>query len=124
MPGKKGFTLIELLVVLAIVAMLLSIITPRYMQQTDKAKEAVLRQNLTAVRICIDKYYADKGHYPEQLQDLVKERYLRQVPRDPLTNQDSSWQLVQVDDGGKKVIYDIKSGATGKGLDGTPYASW
>ena len=124
MKRQRGFTLIELLVVLAIVAMLLSIVTPRYIHQADRAKEAALKENLTSLRVSIDKYYADKGHYPAQLSDLVQERYLRQLPLDPVTNQTSSWQPVLIDDGDKKVVYDIKSGASGKGLDGTPYNSW
>ena len=124
MHRKRGFTLIELLVVLAIVAMLLSIVTPRYIHQADRAKEAALRENLTTLRISIDKYNADKGHYPTQLADLVQERYLRQLPMDPVTNQNNSWQPVLIDDGNNKVIYDVKSGATGKGLDGSAYNSW
>src|SRR5687768_13269030 len=49
----KGFTLIELLVVMAIVSALLTIVTPRYMRQADRAKEAALRENLGAMRIAL-----------------------------------------------------------------------
>lgn len=125
-PYKSlGFTLIELLVVLAIVALLLSIITPRYLEQGDKAREAVLRENLAGLRVAIDNYYADKGHYPEKLDELVTARYLRKMPYDPMTNKDSSWIPVLMDgDDGSREIYDIRSGAVGVGRDGSAYKSW
>lgn len=124
MKRVRGFTLIELLTVLVIVALLLSIVAPRYLQQTDRAKEAVLRENLQSLRISLDKYYADRGHYPVALADLVQQRYLRQLPVDPITEQTESWQLVSVEENGKVGIQDVKSGAPGESLDGTPYSSW
>jgi len=124
MKRVRGFTLIELLTVLVIVALLLSIVAPRYLQQTDRAKEAVLRENLQTLRISLDKYYADRGHYPEALTDLVQQHYLRRLPVDPITDQIDSWQLVSVEEDGKVGIHDVKSGAPGDGLDGTPYSSW
>jgi general secretion pathway protein G len=123
-PSSGGFTLIELLVVLAIVALLLSIITPRYMEQGDKAREAVLRENLAGLRVSLDKYYADKGHYPEKLEELVTTRYLRRLPLDPMTNKDMTWVPVLVEEDGKKGIYDVKSGAGGTGRDGTAFNTW
>lgn len=124
MRRHRGFTLIELLVVLAIVATLLSIIAPRFLHQTDKAKEAALKENLTTLRVSIDRYYADYGQYPEKLSLLVEKRYLRQLPLDPMTNHRDSWQISTIDEEGKTVIYDVKSGAVGVGLDGSQYDSW
>lgn len=120
---KRGFTMIELLVVLAVVAMLLSLVAPRYMRQADKAKEAVLKENLSGLRVALDQYYGDKGQYPEQLEQLVQTRYLRKLPLDPITGQ-SSWQLITMDQEGHKVVYDVKSGAPGNGMDGTAYNTW
>ncbi|HEU4441117.1 MAG TPA: prepilin-type N-terminal cleavage/methylation domain-containing protein, partial [Burkholderiales bacterium] len=72
-----GFTLIELLVVLAIIATLLTIAVPRYYSSLDKSKEAVLKENLYQLRDAIGKYYADRGKYPESLQALATDKYLR-----------------------------------------------
>lgn len=120
----KGFTLIELLVVLAVVALLLSIIAPRYIQQTDRAKEVSLKENLSTVRHSIDQYYSDKGIYPASLQELVDQHYLRKVPIDTVTNRDDTWQFVYVENEEPKQIFDIKTGAEGLAKDGTEYSSW
>lgn len=47
---SAGFTLIELLVVLAIVASSLTLAVPRYLNQLETSKEAVLRDNLRTTR--------------------------------------------------------------------------
>lgn len=124
MRRKMGFTLIELLVVLAIVAMLLSLVAPRYIRQADRAKEAVLRENLSGLRVALDQYYGDKGRYPEKLELLVQERYLRKLPIDPVTGKQTTWQLVTVEEDGHKGIYNVKSGALGSGMDNTAYNTW
>ncbi|HET8730828.1 MAG TPA: prepilin-type N-terminal cleavage/methylation domain-containing protein [Moraxellaceae bacterium] len=124
MRQDRGFTLIELLVVMAVVAMLLSIVAPRYMSQADRAREAVLRENLSGLRAAIDQYQADKGGYPATLQELVDKRYLRKMPLDPITNKTTTWEVVTTDEDGKPVVYDVKSGAPGAGLDGSAYKSW
>jgi general secretion pathway protein G len=120
----RGFTLIELLVVLAALALLLGIAVPRYVEHVDRAREAVLRQNLAALRDAIDKFNADRGRYPADLAELARERYLREVPRDPLTDRSDSWILVQPPQGAEGKVYDVHSGAPGQGRDGKPYATW
>lgn len=123
-PAARGFTLIELLVVLAIVAVLLTLAVPRYFNQIDSAKEAVLRENLQVTRIAIDKFYGDVGRYPDSLDELVQRRYLRAPPFDPLADAADAWQLLPPPAGFNGRIYDLKSGAPGEGRDGRPYADW
>src|ERR1700694_5766857 len=60
-----GFTLIELLVVMAIIGTLLSIAVPRYFHSLARARETVLKQDLSILREAIDKYYADLNQYPK-----------------------------------------------------------
>jgi general secretion pathway protein G len=121
---KKGFTLIELLVVLAIVALLLTIAVPRYYASLDRSKEAVLKENLYQLRDAISKYYADKGKYPQTLDALAADKYLRKVPLDPITESVATWQVVAPEDPQKGGVYDVRSGAPGKALDGTEFATW
>lgn len=124
MSGKRGFTLIELLVVLAIIGVLLALATPRYFSSLDRSKEAVLRDNLHRMREAIQQYYADKGKYPETLETLAADRYLREVPIDPITGRADTWIAVPPPDGTENGVFDVRSGAPGNGRDGTPYRSW
>lgn len=120
----RGFTLIELLVVLAALAVLLGIAAPRYFEHVDRAREAVLKQNLAAIRDSLDKFNADRGRYPSELAELARERYLREVPRDPITERTDTWAVVAPPAGQAGQVFDVHSGAKGQGRDGRPYAEW
>lgn len=120
----RGFTLIELLVVMAVLALLALLVSPRYFQSVDRAKEASLRTNLQETRRAIDHYFTDKGRYPASLQALVDERYLRSLPIDPLTDRSDTWSIVAPKDPTLGTVYDIRSGAAGQANDGTAYATW
>lgn len=122
--GNTGFTLIELLVVMAIIATLLSIVAPRYFNSIDKAKEAVLRQDLGIMRDAIDQFYSDTGKYPIDLEELVEKRYLRRVPVDPFTESDRTWVAVPPPNEGDEGLYNVKSGHSGQASDGSFYEEW
>jgi len=124
-----GFTLIELLIVMSIILILVSIAIPLYQKSIVRAKESVLRNNLFTLRTVIDEYTYDKQKAPQTLQDLVQEGYLKQVPKDPITDSNSSWRTV-MEDAVQSVnqtepgIFDVHSGSDKMGLDGTPYSDW
>ena len=119
-----AFTLIELIVVLAIIATLLTLALPRYFSSIDRSKEAVLKENLYQVRDAIGKYYADKGKYPESIEALTSDKYLRKLPVDPVTESTTTWVIVPPEDPQKGGVFDIKSGAQGKASDGTAFNEW
>jgi general secretion pathway protein G len=120
----RAFTLIELLVAMAIVALLLSIVTPRYFHSVGKAEETVLKQDLALMREALDKFHADTGKYPDTLDELVSKRYLRKIPIDPITQSSTSWVFIPPASAEKGAIFDIKSGAPGNARDGTSYTDW
>ena len=124
-----GWTLIELLVVLSIILILAAMALTQYRNSILYAKEAALRSDLYLMRDAIDQYYADKGKYPETLDALVTERYLRAIPRDPLTSSTDTWQTEQAErDAGAVAsqagIVNVKSGSPETALDGSRYGEW
>ena len=127
--ADAGWTLIELIVVLALIMVLASVALAQYRNTVITAREAVLRADLHQMREAIDQYYADKGRYPETLDALVSDTYLRSIPVDPFTNSSSTWETIQAEaqPGASTTspgIYDVKSRAEGMALDGSRYSDW
>lgn len=125
----RGFTLIELLVVVAIIGILAGVVVGQYQRSIQKAKEAVLKENLFRTRNAINQYFADKGKYPFDLQTLVDESYLRDMPVDPITRSSDTWIVEYADLNEEDIslepgIKDLRSGAEGAGEDGTPFGEW
>jgi len=78
----------------------------------------VLMENLRTTRDAIDKFYGDKGRYPDSLDELVSARYLRGLPIDPVADGASAWTIVAPPGDVPGKVYDIKSSAPGKAPDG------
>lgn len=126
---QRGFTLIELLVVLSLISILAAMGMVQHRNSVLRAQEATLRTDLFHMRDAIDQYFADKGKYPESLDALVTDNYLRKIPEDPITRTADSWQTVPAEPdpsnpSAEPGIYDVKSGAPGAGMDGTSYAEY
>ncbi|MBA3270661.1 MAG: prepilin-type N-terminal cleavage/methylation domain-containing protein [Acidobacteria bacterium] len=124
-----GFTLIEVLIVLTLVVVLSSMGMVQYQNSVQRSREAVLKTDLFRMRDAIDQYYADKNKYPQALQDLVSEKYLRDIPADPMTQSADTWQAVPAEPDpnnptAEPGVYDVKSGTDRTALDGSRYADW
>ncbi len=121
--------MIELMIVISIILILVSIAVPIYNQSIIRAKEAVLRQDLYAMRSVIDQYSIDKGKAPQSLDDLVTAGYLKEIPVDPICNSKDQWQVQNEDvlqsvDQDEPGISDVHSGCPGTASDGTAYSTW
>jgi general secretion pathway protein G len=150
--NERGLTLVELIVSFTIMALLTAMAVPvaRYKVRRDRERE--LRYALREMRTAIDKYKdladqnklgilsVDSDGYPETLEMLVdgvklsgtvdkKIRFLRRIPRDPMTNSYDWGKRSTRDDpkstswGGQNV-FDVYSKTMEKAADGTPYSEW
>ncbi len=128
--GKRaGFTIMELMVSMAIVLVIISVAVPLYQKSVIRARESVLRQNLFSLRTVIDEYTYDKQKAPQQLDDLVREGYLRQMPLDPIAGNSTSWKIIMEDASSSASqsepgIFDVRSSSEKTSLEGTPYSEW
>ena len=132
-PRKKrsrGFTLIELMIVISVILILVSVALPAYNQSIWRARESVLKQNLFALRSVISQYTLDKQKAPQALEDLVSAGYFKQLPNDPMTGRNDTWTVEEESDTIITVdqqepgIFDVHSGSSAVGSDGTAYNTW
>jgi general secretion pathway protein G len=127
--GQGGWTLIELVIVMAIITVLASLAVVGARNAVYLSKEATLKEDLFRMRDAIDQYYADKGKYPADLQALVTDQYMREVPIDPITRSRDSWQTVPAEPDASNPsaepgIFNVKSGAEGTSLQGQAYSEF
>jgi general secretion pathway protein G len=150
---ESGLTLIELIVAFTILMLLTTLALPMAKHKLRKEKERDLRIALHDIRAAIDKYkdMKDAGKlgqlelgtegYPKTLEVLVegekmsgqvegKMRFLRRLPKDPMTNSYDWGKRSLTDDpksgsswGGQNV-FDVYTKSTDKASDGTPYSEW
>lgn len=147
--NERGLTLLELIVAATIMALLALMVFPMAYLSIQRQREKELRRALWEIRDAIDNY---KGHadrdffqtkvdswgYPPDLETLVKGvsardgvkiKYLRRIPRDPMTNS-TDWGLrsnqddPDSDSWGGQAVFDVYTKSEKTALDGTKYKDW
>ncbi|MGD9564101.1 MAG: type II secretion system protein [Pyrinomonadaceae bacterium] len=124
---QGGYSLLELMIAMFIMIVLISVAVPSYQRAMQSARETVLKENLWQMRRAIDQYYADKGKPPQNLDDLVSAKYLRERPIDPMTEKDDWNEVTRTDSASESEepgMTDIKSSATGADSDGKAYSDY
>jgi len=155
-PGKRarqrGLTLVELIVAFTILLILTTMALPLTRYRIQREKERDLSRALDQIRTAIDKFKddmdagkigppkLDSDNYPESLDQLVegvkatgavdkKIKYLRRIPKDPMTNS-KDWGMRSTRDDPKALawggqnVFDVYTKSTEKARDGTPYSEW
>ncbi len=150
--NRKGLTLVELIVAFTVMALLTAMAVPIARYKVRRERERELRWALREIRTAIDKYkdLCDAGQlgppemdtfcYPKTLEVLVegvklagtvdkKVRFLRRIPKDPLTNS-TDWGLRSMQDDpnsqswGGQNVFDVYTKSFERAADGTPYSEW
>jgi len=137
----RGFTLIELLVILVVLAVLAVIVLPKFASSGWRSKEAAVKSDLKLLRDAVDRFYADTGVWPLNLNQLALTTapatgidssgnpavinpsdwhgpYVDSVPKDALANAEYSYKITSPSVG------TVRSSATGTGSDGTSPGNW
>ncbi len=127
--GRGGFTLLELMVVMTLIVILASLAVPSFQVAIQRAREAVLRDDLYTMRSLIDRFTIDKQRPPSSLDELVEENYMRNLPVDPMTRSNETWRADFEDvplNPQQTVpgVVDVHSGSDEISMDGVPYSSW
>jgi general secretion pathway protein G len=149
---QRGMTLVELIVAFTILMLLSTMAVPLARYQVQRNKERDLQRALDDIRKGIDKFKddmdagkigppkIDSDNYPETLEQLVegvkatgavdkKIKYLRRIPKDPMTNS-KDWGMRSTRDDPKALawggqnVFDIYTKSSDKAKDGTPYSEW
>jgi len=149
---QRGMTLVELIVAFTILMLLSTMAVPLARYKVQRNKERDLQRALDEIRKGIDKFKddmdagkigppkIDSDNYPESLDQLVegvkatgavdkKIKYLRHVPKDPMTNS-KDWGMRSTRDDPKALawggqnVFDIYTKSSDKAKDGTPYSEW
>jgi general secretion pathway protein G len=148
---QSGMTLLELIIACSILLVLATAALPIVRLNIVTPKEYELRRDLREIRDAIDRFkdLADRNlirvkvgseGYPPDLETLVKGvpfgdaggrkiRFLRRIPRDPMTGK-ADWNLQAVQDdpgstsGSGENVFDVHSKSQGIASDGTRYSDW
>ena len=148
----RGITYLEVMITIAILLVLASATLPVARTAIKRQRELELRSALREIRTAIDNYkkYTDQGliqleglqseGYPPDLETLVdgvnqvgaidkKIRFLRRIPKDPMTNT-TEWGLRSLQDDpnslswGRQNVFDVYTTSEATALDDTPYNTW
>jgi general secretion pathway protein G len=115
------------MIAMFILIILISIAVPTYQRTVQHARETVLKENLWQMRKAIDQYASDKGRAPRSVDDLVEAKYLREKPKDPLTEKDEWEEIFNEDTSApahEQGMTDVRSMADGVDSDGKPYREY
>jgi len=81
------------MMVLTLILLAASISQPIYQNMMLRAREAALRDTLYTMRSMIDRFTLDNKRPPESLNEMVEKGYLGDIPVDPLTHSQQTWQV-------------------------------
>lgn len=138
---RLGFTLVELLIVIIVIAVLAAIAIPKFVNSSERSKEASLHADLKLVRDAVELYHNDTGAWPAQLSDLSattapasgkdstgaaytinatdwKGPYLMSVPNDPVAEAALTYSITS------PTVGQVNATATGTDSSGVAFSTY
>lgn len=89
--SKSGFSLLEIIIAIAIITLFTILPILAYTSYQKKSRDEKRKSDISRVAQALESYKAEKGTYPVNLDDLVKDGYLPDLPKDPFDGQQLSW---------------------------------
>lgn len=96
--STKGFTLIELMIVIGIIATLVFATTFAYGNHLQSSRDTKRQLDLQEIRIALEEYRTKEQTYPEDYTILEREGYLSELPEDPLTGAEYTYEYDPAED--------------------------
>lgn len=137
--NRSGLTLVELAVVLTVLTIIAGVALPAVQMNVRRADELELKASLRTMRDAIDRCFRERDEispggidalkYPKNLDQLVAEKYLRSIPRDPFTGT-AEWRTISSTDdtesreSNEDNVWDVRSLSEEVGIDGTEVSQW
>lgn len=126
--GQAGRTVFETLLITALSGILLVIAISTFLGSVRLAKEVALRCELGNIRTAVSLYQMLNRHYPKNLRDLVKKRYILPyqeevvIKRQYLETTSADIDGNPLDPFGNPFVYDERSGRVGSSTK--KYEGW
>ncbi len=79
----RGFTLLELSAVMLIIGIFVTLAIPNYSKMIEDAKYARAKVDIHNITLGLNTYYIEKGQYPNNLNQLLSQGYMKHLPKDP-----------------------------------------
>jgi general secretion pathway protein G len=81
------------MMVLTLILLVATITQPIYQNIVLHGREATLRETLFTMRSMIDRFTLDNQRPPESLDEMVEKGYFGDIPIDPITRSNQTWQV-------------------------------
>ncbi len=85
---RTGFSLIEIVIAISLVAIFVTLPSLAFTNYLKQSRDEKRKSDVNKIQSALEAYKAENGVYPEDLDVLVEEGYMSEIPQDPMQGQD------------------------------------